>query len=191
MSCSNISLTRVAAHPSRFRSASIWMGAYLSKRATFALLPIAVTPHAIATLRRTADRCGAAPTRQLADFALLQPLRAALFGLLRRENPRETAYHATGAQPRAWRRAHPGAVTIDLTGNLGAMLSAAQNATRSPETGPSRGLRPVCKQALGPAGSCGPGARGRADGGLKRLSSLPNTRPRGAHRRDEHSRIRF
>ena len=41
----------------------------------------------------------------------------------------------TAVATRSGRTPHPGALTIELRGNLAAVLSAAQNATRSPETG--------------------------------------------------------
>jgi hypothetical protein len=42
---------------------------------------------------------------------------------------------ATAVSTRPGRGPHPGALTIELRGNLAAMLSAAKNATSSPETG--------------------------------------------------------
>jgi hypothetical protein len=42
---------------------------------------------------------------------------------------------ATAVPTRAGRRLHPCALTIELRGNFAAMLGAATNAKRSPETG--------------------------------------------------------
>ena len=70
--------------------------------------------------------------RGLIDAIVLTPADAFR---LKPEATRAGEEDATAVPARAGRKSHPGALTIELRGNLAAMLSAAQNATRSPETG--------------------------------------------------------
>jgi len=70
--------------------------------------------------------------RRLIDAIVLTPADAFR---LKPEATGDRMAEATAVSTGAGRRPHPGALTIERKGNLAAMLSAAQNATRSPETG--------------------------------------------------------